>query len=406
MSRFFHRAAGTVFRATQRCILAAMLILCSTGILNSQTIHNADFEAWQLDPINMQTGQIYRCQDWIRVSGGNTDPDYFHRRCQTACGNASAGMPQNQRGFAMDVSLKDGYAGCLTQHDNGGWYEYIRGTVSGLTPGTRYNVRFHVRLGDVSDLAFNGLQACISELDWLADPNQPTWTGRLPQQFDAQIQRPPGDWVADPSYWHIVSGSFVATAATEFIYVGYFGDINDNTANLVQRRDCISFTPPNDWTHYYVDEFSISESVVSQPDCCESDQIVMESTSTANCCIELKLSDVDIESQQDLCRIGGVRISIDENYLSQFSPPTSRLIRTDNTNLWDASVAEELTAITWRFPVHGQHLFPGESATMGVFCLNNPLAGAFYIPVVIEILADDGVTVLCKKTILVDCDPV
>ncbi len=404
--QYSSRGHRTRFRPSAVHFAFILSFTLATLPIQTQTILNPDFEQESIGTQNMQTGQIHRCQDWIRASGGDTDPDYFHVDCQVACNNFSADVPQNQRGYAADASLKEAYAGCLTRHVGNGWYEYIRGRVTGLTVGKRYNVQFQVRLGHVSDFAFNGLQACVTELNWLNDPNQPSWTDRLPLQYEAQIRRPPGDWIDDPNHWWLVSGTFVASAAEEFIYIGYFGNINDKTNNIQQLQDCISFTPQEPWTHYYVDELTIAEAVEVMPDCCSSGQIEIETTSTANCCVEVKLTDNNVEGAPTLCRVGGVRVSVDENYLSQFSPPTSRLIRTSSTNLWDATVNEDLAAVTWRFPAHGQHLPAGQPTVMGVFCLNNPLAGAFFIPIVIEILADDGVTVMCRKSILVDCDPV
>ncbi len=405
-----HRRIMSVF------IVALLLCWSPLSTLQGQTVLNPGFEQWDISPVNMQTGELHtHCTDWIRACAPTTTPDFFHQLCTRPClplGKAS--VPENERGHQTAKS-GDGYAGILTiKYPSDDYREYMRGTITNLVIGTTYELSFWVCLGEVSDRYFNGLQACVTTLDWLADPRQPTWETLLPPEYVAQISLDPGHMVGSVDNWREIKGNFVATDTEEFIYVGYFGDLNNAQSNPSPQYVCMTQPASGEWTHYYVDAFSIQEAPVAPYDCCddENEQANLLSASIVqdgNCCAYLVLQD---NSPFDSpCSVRGVRIKRGESWQI---PPAIPMIYTPPPGtipghivnpvfMNNVSTPQEFLSQTWSYNA-GQTLQKGTPVTVGRICVC--CGQANNTPLIIEFIGADGYTVLCRKTVEIDCDPV
>lgn len=217
------------------CLLI-LLPLCTLGQQN--LVPNGNFEDYIVCPDG--SGQWYNVQNWSNVNGSS--PDYYN-----VCGNSGAGVPENHRGFQYPHSGA-GYMGLYgVQFGNQQWREYIQTELmDSISPGLRYEVRFHLCLAEKSSYAITTMggyfsKEAISSSDLSVVNVEP------------QILNGAG-LLNDTMNWMLVTDTFISRFGGErYLTIGNFFIDTESDTTLVN----ISLPQSNGKASYYIDDVSV-----------------------------------------------------------------------------------------------------------------------------------------------------
>jgi len=183
-------------------------------------------------------GSASQCNSWSNV---NASPDYFHT---AFCGTGlNFDTPSN---YAGTQSPADGvgYIALVAWHSSA--YNEVLGAplTSALTPGAWYDVSMKVSLTDISTMGSDNLGVLFG-----TSPTTPIGINFAHVSSNTVI--------TDFQNWTVISGSFQASAAYTYIFIGNFFD-NANTNTLAVAS--------GGWyggAYYYIDDVQVT--AVNQP---------------------------------------------------------------------------------------------------------------------------------------------
>lgn len=165
------------------------------------------------------------------------------------CGNAVAGIPNNQYG-AQGAYSGNHYAGIQVYNSNApnALQQFVaQQLLSPLQVGQNYCFKMRVSLAENSDYAIDELGAYFSNAPFDAA------NGSVVPQAANEI----GNIVSDTIGWQEISGSFIAGADYNYMTVGNFANYTPN-ATLLGNSGSGS-------AYYYIDEISVSPLSITMP---------------------------------------------------------------------------------------------------------------------------------------------
>ncbi|MFA4853594.1 MAG: T9SS type A sorting domain-containing protein [Bacteroidales bacterium] len=227
----------------KKTILILSIFLSASSGLQAQInlVPNPSLERYDTCP-DLLT-QLYKANDWnINI---NT-VDYFN----SCSSNSDVSVPKNIMGFQMpDVADCNAYAGfnAYIQFTPGS-VEFL-GTqlLTPLTVGQKYFVSFKVSLAyDAFSIncGIDKIGALFTNIfygDTIIIP--PPVINNFAHIYSNQI-------ITDTTNWTVITGSFVADSAYQYILIGNFFD----TSNV----NTLCFNSNSKWSYYYVDDICVS----------------------------------------------------------------------------------------------------------------------------------------------------
>lgn len=221
------------------------LLLVQKG-LSQNLVLNPSFEQIDSCPhypevLGYQEGAIPT--GWWRWS--NT-PDYFNA-CAT---DTISDVPANLFGYQATYNGQ-AYSGFSAYYDNEESFREMIGTqlTAPVVPGVTYyaSMRVSPGYGGYYDLGtFSNRMGMLFTMDsYEGGPDHPSY----PLRNYSQVWQP--SIVSDTTNWTLVSGSFVADSAYQYLVIGNHFN-NENTNTLWSGTGSVSFT------YYYVDQVCVS----------------------------------------------------------------------------------------------------------------------------------------------------
>ncbi|MFA5782749.1 MAG: T9SS type A sorting domain-containing protein [Bacteroidales bacterium] len=179
-----------------------------------------------------------------------SSPDYFNA-CAT---DIHASVPINVFGSQM-AATGNAYCGFISYHPPNDWNEMVgRKLSTTLVLGTKYYVSVKFSLADYSPCSINKLGVLFTTHSYCdsLDSFNICYSPEMPipnfaHVFSSQI-------IADTAKWTIVSGSFIADSAYQYIVIGNLFDYaNTNDSLLYGNTNC-----NGNYVCYYVDDICVS----------------------------------------------------------------------------------------------------------------------------------------------------
>ncbi len=214
-----------------RTYLLCLLILSSASGYSQNLVPNSSFEDTTSCP--QLLGQVSYADQWSDCGTNNT-PDFFY-----SCSPAAVGIPDNIFGYQF-AATGNGYCGFYTYYMGNDFREYISAQL--ITPmviGQIYYVQFKVSRGD---------EAWIGAATDRIGARFTTNTCPLDSVFaDNFAHVYTNTIITDTMGWTIISGSFIADSAYQYIRLGnFFDDASTNS------------TATSSVGYYYIDDVCVS----------------------------------------------------------------------------------------------------------------------------------------------------
>jgi hypothetical protein len=167
--------------------------------------------------------------------------DYFN-----SCNKTSLGVPKNQLGI-QNAATGIAYTGLIALSPNTGNYSELIGCQlkEKLIVGKKYFVCFKASLSETSNFGCNNLGVLF-----LTEPSTNSSAFSLTNRatiYSSSI-------ITDCTNWTVISGSFIADSAYEYITLGNL--FEENLTNIEK-----SYPPPDfgeDRSYYYIDDVCVS----------------------------------------------------------------------------------------------------------------------------------------------------
>lgn len=227
-----------------------LLGLLATNVYSQNLVPNPSFEDYSDCPDSHS--QIAKAINWFTPYGTS---DYMN-----SCfgSNGYAGVPHNTFGSQYPHS-GNAYAGIIERTvglDGTPFYpsEFIGVQLdSSLVPGVKYFVKFYVSLADLTNYTSEaiGLRFFVDQPLWptvLENPNLP-----------AHVNDMDGTFITDKTNWTLISGSFVADSAYNYLIIGSF----DPTFSPANYQYIPGGTPTGSGANYQYCYFYIDDVCVS-----------------------------------------------------------------------------------------------------------------------------------------------
>jgi len=219
------------------------LLLHPVGAQN--LVPNWSFEEISSCPDDL--GQVELADGWL-IFRGASSCDLYH-----VCGHPdTAGVPMNWQGEQMPAS-GSGYSGVFTFSDDDGWPYYVREYMgiqlsSPLQIGTTYTATLKIS----ATLSRGGQRMMFAS-------NNAGLLFSTSYFFQNDLDPVPGyahvvgtSVVEDTLGWTLISGSFIADSAYQFVVVGNFFSDEDTDWSLLDSAGIWNYA------YYYVDDVCVS----------------------------------------------------------------------------------------------------------------------------------------------------
>jgi hypothetical protein len=231
-------------------LLSIMLLLSVLQTRAQNLVPNWSFE--EISSCPQDLGEIEKAFGW-RTFRGEYSCDLYH-----VCGHPdSCGVPLNMTGEQLP-SNGQAYAGIITFSEDDGWPWYVREWIGAqlttpLEVGTTYYASLKVNLSLGWGTGFpaldrvrfandhHGLLFTMSQ--WLQDDFDPV--PGYAHVFGTEV-------VEDTMGWTLISGSFVADSAYQYVVVGNFFSDEETNWSLMDPNGT------NNLTYSYIDDVCVS----------------------------------------------------------------------------------------------------------------------------------------------------
>jgi len=214
-------------------ILFFCIVLTSTA---QNLVPNPSFEDTVYCPI---LGEIGAMANWKTYSA---TPDYYNE-----CAGFQFHVPNNSSGY-QKASTGNAYCGLYTYSyfSPQNYREHI-GTqlLFPLTTDQKYYVSFKVSLADNAPCATNNLGALFTTNSYVDTAPYDSIFGILIRNF-AHINSV--SIISDTMNWIIISGTFIADSAYNYIVLGNFYNDSNTTTSIID----------NCYSYYYIDNICVS----------------------------------------------------------------------------------------------------------------------------------------------------
>lgn len=213
-----------------------LIFISQTLVIGQNIVFNPGFEDTLSCPIT--DSEIYKAIGWSSYRG---TPDY----CNACCTPGTASVPNNWGGYQV-AAQGDAYATIYSRYlAPSNYREYIGSQlIQPLIIGTKYYVSMKVSLANnTGNYATNKVGIMFSTMPYTV--GNPTPITNNPPIYTQYI-------ISDTTGWTLVSGSFIADSAYQYIILGNFFDDN-NTDTLFMGGDS-TYTA----AYYYLDEICVS----------------------------------------------------------------------------------------------------------------------------------------------------
>ncbi|MBK9149067.1 MAG: hypothetical protein IPM12_14775 [Flavobacteriales bacterium] len=231
-------------------LLLSCLLLLVPRLWAQNLVPNWSFEEISSCPQNL--GEIEKAIGW-RTFRGDYSCDLYH-----VCGHPdSCGVPLNMTGEQLP-SYGQAYAGIITFSEDDGWPWYLREWIGAqlttpLEVGTTYYASLKVNLTLGWGTGFPALDRVLFASDhhgllftmsqWLQDDFDPV--PGYAHVFGTEV-------VEDTVGWTVISGSFVADSAYQYVVVGNFFSDEETNWTLMDPNGT------NNLTYSYIDDVCVS----------------------------------------------------------------------------------------------------------------------------------------------------
>ncbi len=214
---------GWWYRIAEKLALCCLLFVFSHCAAGQNLVPNGSFELTDICPytISFQEGdQPLYWRTWLN------SPDYFNACADTSDELATlASVPQNAWAFQY-AQEGDAYAGYIAYYEYQQYREYIGTQLTApLTVGTTYYLSFWVNMADSGNY-FGRNFGASNNMGLLFTMDSNAWvdlTGpAFPFRNFAHLYR--AEVLTDTANWTLVSGSFVADSAYQYVVLGNFFD--------------------------------------------------------------------------------------------------------------------------------------------------------------------------------------
>jgi hypothetical protein len=218
------------------CVLS-LLILSSLRGYSQNLVPNPSFEDTLSCPMY---GMVSEAVQWSACGVQNNSPDYFHSCVYSPWFLPGLGVPDNVFGFQY-AATGSAYCGFYSYYPND-YREYIIAPLtSPMVVEQTYYVCFKVSYARNFGTAYStdkiGAQFTMGACPDTVYPNN------FAHVYTNTI-------ITDTLGWTVISGSFVADSAYQYIRLGnFFDNANTNSTNV----------PDTDsWAYYYIDDIYVS----------------------------------------------------------------------------------------------------------------------------------------------------
>lgn len=210
-------------------------VLCTHLSFSQQNlVPNPSFEDTLYGPV--YTGEVWKANQWNNCGGNNT-ADFFYNSPSAI----TVGVPNNYFGNQYPAT-GNGYCGFYCyQGQSGNYREYIFAPLtSPMTIGQKYFVRFKVsRSDDTTEFMASsnkvGARFSVNPCSFIDSV--------LPDNFAHVFTT---TIITDKTDWTVVSNSFIADSAYQYIRLGNFFD--DANTNIIGTY----------YSYYYIDDICVS----------------------------------------------------------------------------------------------------------------------------------------------------
>lgn len=221
-------------------IIQICSVLLSFGsVFGQNLIQNGDFENKTNCPVN---NPDFPLVGWSSPTRGT--PDYFH-----ICGSIPTGVPSNYIGYEF-ANSDSAYCGLVIKNTGTNtvdWREYIQTSLTTpLIPKLKYELTMHVSLGEMSKFGSDAIGALFSTTPIFRNDQY-----RFAQT--PQVLNQSSNFITNKNGWTLISLSFVADSAYQFITIGnFFVDTNTAVVSVVGGHQNRSY--------FYIDDVSLTVS--------------------------------------------------------------------------------------------------------------------------------------------------
>ncbi len=223
----------------------SLFSICAVNSMAQNLVPNPSFETYSPCPISPDL--IANATGWSMPTSGTSD--YFN-----ACATFASAVDVPNNGFGSQAANTGvGYAGLYNVEMLCDYREYIRVQLtSPLVIGLSYTASMYASLAEESDYASNNIGMFFSTSASVSTTNLPCTapnTGVISPAVIPQVNS--AAVITNIAGWTLISGTFTATTAAQYLYIGNFYNTPSTTTNPGPGSGGTGAA------YYYIDDVSV-----------------------------------------------------------------------------------------------------------------------------------------------------